>query len=257
MCGFAGIVHFDPRQHVEVDRLRRMRDVLSHRGPDGSGLFVDGFAGLSHRRLAIVDVSTAGEQPMTQRGRQRRGLPSTAKSTTTRCCVPASRRRGHRYRSRCDTETIIHRTRKTAIASSRSCTACLPSRSGTTTSRSCCWRATGWASSRSTTHARTASCVFGSEIKSLFASGCLRATFNEAVLPEFLSTRFVSGDGHVFPRCPQAAAGPRADMVGGERDSHAALLAAAGAVRRAERRSIRGPGRRSSGDGSKRRSRAI
>ncbi len=63
MCGIAGIVKLDPRETVEEARLKRMRDALRHRGPDGEGLYVDGPVGLGHRRLAIIDLSAAGQQP--------------------------------------------------------------------------------------------------------------------------------------------------------------------------------------------------
>src|SRR2546426_5724576 len=63
MCGIAGIVKREPCEPVEEARLKRMRDVLRHRGPDGEGLFLDGPVGLAHRRLAIVDVA-GGHQPM-------------------------------------------------------------------------------------------------------------------------------------------------------------------------------------------------
>src|SRR6266705_3834362 len=63
MCGIVGILKLDPRETVDEARLKRMRDVLRHRGPDGEGLWVDGPVGLGHRRLAIVDVA-AGHQPM-------------------------------------------------------------------------------------------------------------------------------------------------------------------------------------------------
>lgn len=41
-----------------------MTDSLSHRGPDGEGVWTEGFAGLGHRRLAIIDLSPLGSQPM-------------------------------------------------------------------------------------------------------------------------------------------------------------------------------------------------
>ena len=63
MCGIAGIVKLDPMETVDEARLKRMRDVLRHRGPDGEGLWTDGPVGLGHRRLSIVDVA-AGHQPM-------------------------------------------------------------------------------------------------------------------------------------------------------------------------------------------------
>ena len=63
MCGIVGIVNLHGQDSVEESRLRRMRDVLRHRGPDGEGLWVEGAVGLGHRRLAIVDVA-GGQQPM-------------------------------------------------------------------------------------------------------------------------------------------------------------------------------------------------
>ena len=63
MCGIVGIVGLNPLEPVDETRLKRMRDVLRHRGPDGEGLWVEGRVGLGHRRLAIVDVE-GGAQPM-------------------------------------------------------------------------------------------------------------------------------------------------------------------------------------------------
>src|SRR5437879_8536139 len=63
MCGIVGIVKLNPRETVDEGRLKRMRDVLRHRGPDGEGLWIEGPVGLGMRRLAIVDVA-GGRQPM-------------------------------------------------------------------------------------------------------------------------------------------------------------------------------------------------
>src|SRR5882672_373324 len=68
MCAIAGVIEFDPNARVDGDRLIRMRDAMRHRGPDGEGLFLDGAAGLAHRRLAIVDV-VRGHQPMANEDR--------------------------------------------------------------------------------------------------------------------------------------------------------------------------------------------
>jgi asparagine synthase (glutamine-hydrolysing) len=63
MCGIAGILRFDGAQ-VRTETIVRMTDLIAHRGPDGAGVHVDGAVGLGHRRLSIVDLSTAGHQPM-------------------------------------------------------------------------------------------------------------------------------------------------------------------------------------------------
>ena len=67
MCGIAGI--FDPAGRGTADlkqRLAPMTGILAHRGPDADGLWIDAEAGigLGHRRLSIVDVTSAGAQPM-------------------------------------------------------------------------------------------------------------------------------------------------------------------------------------------------
>jgi len=108
MCGICGEVRFDGAA-VPAARLTAMRDQLVHRGPDSLGAYLapDGRAGLGFRRLRIIDLSANGSQPMpNEDGRVqavfngeiynfqdlRRGLVA----------------RGHRFRSRTDTETIVH-----------------------------------------------------------------------------------------------------------------------------------------------------
>jgi len=63
MCGIAGIFNLDG-QAISLLTLNKMTDAISHRGPDGEGFYNDGFIGLGHRRLAIIDLSNAGHQPM-------------------------------------------------------------------------------------------------------------------------------------------------------------------------------------------------
>lgn len=63
MCGIAGLIHIDS-ESVSPVSLRRMTDAIAHRGPDGQGHWIEGNVGLGHRRLAIIDLSPAGHQPM-------------------------------------------------------------------------------------------------------------------------------------------------------------------------------------------------
>ena len=64
MCGFAGGILSDPSGIHNREILAKMGDILAHRGPDDSGLFMDGPCGLVHRRLSVIDLSASGHQPM-------------------------------------------------------------------------------------------------------------------------------------------------------------------------------------------------
>lgn len=63
MCGIAGVLNPD-REPVSPVVLRAMTGAISHRGPDGEGFYTDGCLGFGHRRLAIIDLTAAGHQPM-------------------------------------------------------------------------------------------------------------------------------------------------------------------------------------------------
>src|SRR5258708_24945541 len=62
MCGIAGIVDF---KNIPAERavIQRMTDCMAHRGPDSDGFFVDGNVAFGHRRLSIIDLSSAANQP--------------------------------------------------------------------------------------------------------------------------------------------------------------------------------------------------
>src|SRR5690554_2161168 len=64
MCGIVGIVN--RRANVDLQQLTKMTETIAHRGPDAQGVFIndDKTCGLGHRRLSIVDLSEAANQPM-------------------------------------------------------------------------------------------------------------------------------------------------------------------------------------------------
>jgi asparagine synthase (glutamine-hydrolysing) len=66
MCGIAGCLQLD-EQAASAEAVRCMTDAVAHRGPDASGIKMLGRCGLGHRRLAIIDLSEAGIQPMTDK----------------------------------------------------------------------------------------------------------------------------------------------------------------------------------------------
>lgn len=104
MCGFAGIVG------VMNDRaavVAAMTSAIVHRGPDDHGAFDDEVCSLGHRRLSIIDLSTSGRQPMTNED----GTIHLAFNGEVYNFQDLRRdliARGHRFRSRTDTEVLVH-----------------------------------------------------------------------------------------------------------------------------------------------------
>jgi asparagine synthase (glutamine-hydrolysing) len=196
MCGIAGIVAREPRARVDERRLARMRDALHHRGPDGSGLLVDGPVGLAHTRLAIVDVAR-GEQPMSNESGDV-WVVFNGEIYNHADLRPGLQEKGHRYRSRCDTETIVHLYEEQG--------------DGAVEALRGMFAFAIWDRPRQRVllardrlgikplyyRIGDGELLFASEIKALLAASDERPAFNDAVLPEFLSTRFVSGEDTFF-----------------------------------------------------------
>ncbi|NYF99026.1 asparagine synthase (glutamine-hydrolyzing) [Janibacter cremeus] len=104
MCGIAGVLSFD--NTPEIDMIRRMLSRLSHRGPDGSGIYRDAHVALGQTRLAIVDV-VGGTQPMSN---EDGSVWITFNGEIFNHVELRSELAalGHRFRSHSDTEVIVH-----------------------------------------------------------------------------------------------------------------------------------------------------
>ena len=105
MCGIAGFVTHGAGEAPD-STLRRMTDILAHRGPDDCGYFSGAPAFLGHRRLSIVDVA-GGHQPMTSESGGR-WIVYNGEIFNHAALRPDLERAGHCYRTRSDTETILH-----------------------------------------------------------------------------------------------------------------------------------------------------
>jgi len=106
MCGITGIVDLAGRRPIDERVLRRMNGSLSHRGPDGDGFHLEPGVGFGHRRLSIIDLE-GGKQPLynedhtvvvTFNGEIFNFMEIEAELVA----------RGHVFRTRCDTEVIVH-----------------------------------------------------------------------------------------------------------------------------------------------------
>jgi asparagine synthase (glutamine-hydrolysing) len=107
MCGINGIAFSSrSRRRVDATVLKSMRDVITHRGPDDEGIFIDEGIGLGHRRLSIVDVAS-GHQPMASNDGSLHITYNGEIYNHADYREPLIAR-GHVYRTHCDTETILH-----------------------------------------------------------------------------------------------------------------------------------------------------
>ena len=106
MCGIVGIANLR-REPIADGLLKRMTTVMAHRGPDGEGHFVDGPVGLGHRRLAIIDLTPAGHQPMANETGDV-FITFNGEIYNFRKLRVELEAFGHRFHSQTDTEVIIH-----------------------------------------------------------------------------------------------------------------------------------------------------
>jgi asparagine synthase (glutamine-hydrolysing) len=213
MCGIAGIVASDALHPDEGGRARAMRDVLTHRGPDGAGLHADAQAVLAHRRLSIVDLA-GGHQPLANEDETVWVTfnGEIYNHASVRAELEAA---GHRYRTRSDTETIVHayeewgddcvtrfrgmfafaiwdtRTRRLLLVRDRLGV------------KPVYWALAGGAGDRGER------LLFASEIKGLLESGLVPARPNVAALPEMLATRYTAGVDTLFEGIFKLAPGHR------------------------------------------------
>jgi asparagine synthase (glutamine-hydrolysing) len=108
MCGIAGIFHYrDEHRQADLPTVQRMTRAIAHRGPDDEGFFVSGPLGLGNRRLAIVDLSPAGHQPM-KSDDGAACITYNGEFYNHRSFRPKLLARGVRFRGSSDTETLLY-----------------------------------------------------------------------------------------------------------------------------------------------------
>jgi len=198
MCGINGIA-LSSRSGRQVDRgvLKRMRDVIMHRGPDDEGIFIDGAVGLGHRRLSIVDVA-AGHQPMTNEDGTLR-ITYNGEIYNHADFRAELEAKGHVYQTHCDTETILHLYEEHGER-------CVDYLRGM-------FAFAIWDKRRKQLfiardrlgvkplyyfHADDGSLYFGSEIKTLLEAGGVKPEINYRALPDYLANHATSGEETLY-----------------------------------------------------------
>ncbi len=195
MCGIVGIIALDPRAVVDRARLERMRDSLRHRGPDGEGAWLEGPVGLGHRRLAIVDLQ-GGQQPMRSADGATCIVFNGEIYNHARLRGPLEGL-GHRYRTRSDTETILHLYEERGER-------CVEELAGMFAFALWDRRTSELLLARDRLGIKPLyyaiderELLFASEIKALLAAG-VRPELDASVLPEFLASRYIASDRTFF-----------------------------------------------------------
>ena len=198
MSGICGIVLPTNSRRRPAPRLvERMRDVLTHRGPDGCGLFIDGHVALAHRRLSVVDLP-GGHQPMSSDDGSL-VIVKDGKAFNHFELRPKLERCGHRFRTRSDTETVLHLYQEFGAAA-------VPPLRGMFAFAIWDARKQELFLARDPlgvrplyyVHAEDGSLYFASEIKALLEAGAVKAALNLDALPDYLANRAPSGAETLF-----------------------------------------------------------
>ena len=183
---------------VSREVLEAMRDVITHRGPDEEGLFIDGNVGLGHRRLSIVDVA-AGHQPMTNAEDGSLHITYNGEIYNHADYRESLEANGHVYATHCDTETILHLYEEHGSA-------CVDYLRGMFAFAIWDQRKQELFIARDRlgvkplyyVHADDGSFYFGSEIKTLLEAGAVKPELNYAVLSDYLANHATSGEETLF-----------------------------------------------------------
>ena len=182
---------------MDENLVARMRDVITHRGPDDVGIFVDGSVGLGHRRLSIVDVAS-GHQPMTNEDNSLQ-ITYNGEIYNHADYRDELESRGHVYRTHCDTETILHLYEDYGDS-------CVDYLRGM-------FAFAIWDAKKRElfiardrlgvkplyyVHTDDGSLYFGSEIKTLFEAGAIKPEINFPALPDYLANHATSGEETLY-----------------------------------------------------------
>ena len=190
MCGICGIFFRDRRRRIDPEKLAAMNQRIRHRGPDDEGFFVEDNVGLAMRRLSIIDIRT-GHQPLSNESGDV-WIVYNGEIYNHQALREQLEAKGHRYRTRSDTETIVHLYEEygqdcvrhlrgmfaLAIWDRRNRRLfCARDRLGI---KPFYYRWDG------------ASFVFGSEIKAILEFPGIKASFNQASLSEYLALGYIT-----------------------------------------------------------------
>ncbi len=107
MCGIVGLISFSSESFIHKETFSKMVDALEHRGPDDKGIFIDKNIYLGHRRLSILDLSKAGQQPMKALNNNV-WIIHNGEVYNFKELKGILQRKGYKFKSNTDTEVILN-----------------------------------------------------------------------------------------------------------------------------------------------------
>src|SRR6266566_3139078 len=196
MCGICGIYNAQNGKSVSGEILERMTNSISHRGPDDSGVYLDGPVGLGFARLSIIDLS-GGHQPMSNETGDV-WLVFNGEIWNYKELRKELIEKGHQFRTNSDTETIVHAYEEYGV----DCVARLHGMFGFAiwdATRKRLLLARDRAGKKPLYYTRVnGNFLFGSEIKSLLYHPDVKRQADPQALADFLSVRYVPGPATLF-----------------------------------------------------------
>src|SRR5579872_4991751 len=196
MCGIAGFLNLDSSRSEDLPVLERMTTAIAHRGPDDSSFYSRPGVFLGHRRLSIVDLA-GGLQPMSnETGRV--WLIFNGEIFNHTDLRPPLEAAGHHYRTRSDSETILHAYEQygAGCASRLRGMFAFAIWDEDTETLFCARDRLGIKPYYYFYDGKTF--AFASEIKALLAHPAISAQFEDSLLPEHLAFGYVSSDHTLF-----------------------------------------------------------
>jgi len=106
MCGITGILNFERQKEISLPEIKKMTDVISHRGPDEEGFYINQNIGLGFRRLSVIDLKT-GHQPISNED-ETVWIVFNGEIYNYLDLRENLTNQGHVFKTKSDTETIVH-----------------------------------------------------------------------------------------------------------------------------------------------------
>jgi asparagine synthase (glutamine-hydrolysing) len=196
MCGICGIFYTDRNRRVNREPLQSMSQQIVHRGPDDDGFLIEENVGLAMRRLSIIDIPT-GHQPLSNEDGSI-WIVFNGEIYNHADLRKALEARGHRYRTRSDTESIVHLYEEYGSDCVRHLRGMFAFAIWDRSKRALFLARDRLGIKPLYYRHEDGALLFGSEIKAILASPGVKPEFERSALAEYLAFGYLAGEGSMY-----------------------------------------------------------